>query len=128
MIEKKRILLIDDEPNFTFFVRKNLEQTGEFEVIAVNSGEEGVDMAVKKKPDLILLDVVMPKISGPDVAEFLLHNPDTREIPLIFLTAVVTKNETGLEWLKEIGGHNFVAKPVDTTTLVTSIKKILNCS
>jgi len=122
---KKKILLIDDEVDFTFFVKKNLEQTGEFEVIVANDGANGIDLLKEAKPDLILLDIVMPNPSGPDVAEFILHNPQTKQIPLIFLTAVVTKEETGIDLLKEIGGHNFIAKPVDTQTLISSIKTVL---
>lgn len=125
MRNKKRILLIDDEEAFTFFVKKNLEQTGEFEVIVANNGTSGIDLSAKVKPDVILLDIVMPNPSGPDVAEFILHNPQTKQIPLIFLTAVVTKEETGIDLIKEIGGHNFIAKPVDTQTLISSIKAVL---
>lgn len=125
MIEKKKILLIDDEEGFCFFVRQNLEQTGEFEVITANRGEEGINLARNKKPDLILLDIVMPRLTGPDTAEILKSDPKTKEIPLIFLTAVVTKEEIGVESIKEIGGRNFIAKPVDTERLVSSIKMTL---
>ncbi len=125
MQDKKKVLLIDDEEDFTFFVKKNLEQTGEFEVTVANGGRSGIDLVTKVNPDVILLDIVMPNPSGPDVAEFLLHNPHTKQIPLIFLTAVVTKEETGIDLLKEIGGHNFIAKPVDTQTLISSIKTVL---
>lgn len=125
MKDKKKILLIDDEEDFTFFVKKNLEQTEEFEVIVANDGAKGIELVTKVKPDVILLDIVMPNTSGPDVAEFLLHNPQTKQIPLIFLTAVVTKEETGIDLIKEIGGHNFIAKPVDTQTLIGSIKTVL---
>jgi len=122
---KKKVLLIDDEEDFTFFVKKNLEQTQEFEVVVANDGKSGIDLITKIKPDVVLLDIVMPNPSGPDVAEFILHNPQTKQIPLIFLTAVVTKEETGVDLLKEIGGHNFIAKPVDTQTLISSIKTVL---
>lgn len=125
MGNKKKILLIDDEVDFTFFVKKNLEQTGEFEVIIANDGAKGIDLVKEVKPDVILLDIVMPNTSGPDVAEFLLHNPQTKQIPLIFLTAVVTKEETGIDLIKGIGGHNFIAKPVDALTLISSIKAVL---
>jgi DNA-binding response OmpR family regulator len=125
IVDKRRILLIDDEENFTFFVKRNLEQTGEFEVIVANDGAKGIELVTQIKPDIVLLDIVMPDTSGPDVAEFLLHNPQTKQIPLIFLTAVVTKEETGIDLINEIGGHNFVSKPVDTQTLINSIKMVL---
>jgi CheY-like chemotaxis protein len=125
MMEKKKILIIDDEEDFSFFVQKNLEATGEFEVITANRGEEGINLAKKKQPDLILLDIFMPRLSGPDVAEILNNDPNTKEIPLIFLTALVAPGEMGVESTKEIGGRLFIAKPVDTERLVSSIRMIL---
>jgi len=125
MIGRKKILLIDDEKNFCFFAKKNLEATGEFEVITANRGEEGINLAREKKPDLILLDIVMPKMMGEDVAAALINDPKTKNIPLVFLTAKITKDEIGVESIKEIGGHLFISKPVDTERLVSSISAIL---
>ena len=125
MREKKKILLIDDEKNFCFFVKKNLEITGEFEVITSDCGDEGIDLAREKKPDLILLDIVMPKMMGEDVAAVLIKDPKTKNIPLVFLTAQITKDEIGVESTTRIGGHLFISKPVDTERLVSSIRAIL---
>lgn len=125
MPEKTKILLIDDEEGFFFFVKKNLEATGEFEVITANRGEKGINLAREKKPDLILCDIVMPCLSGPEVVEILKNDPKTKEIPLIFLTAIVAKEEMGIDSIKEIGEHLFIAKPVDTERLVSSIRTIL---
>lgn len=123
---KKRILLIDDEKDFAFFVKYNLEATGEFEVITANDGASGIEAVRLKSPDLILLDVVMPEVAGPDVAEFLLNTPEAKHIPFIFLTAIVTKEDIGLEPMKEIKGHTFIQKPVDTRTLIESIRAMLD--
>ncbi len=125
MAQKNRILLIDDEKDFCFFTEKNLEQTGEFEVFTATRGEEGIGLAREKKPDLILLDVNMPQISGPEVAEILLNDPATSEIPVVFLTAVVTKKEVGIKSINEIGGRCFIAKPVDIQTLSSCIKDVI---
>lgn len=122
---KKKILLIDDEEDFCFFVKKNLEQTREFEVITTTSGEEGIKLARLKKPDLVLLDILMPKVTGPDVVEVLLNDQKTKNIPVIFLTAMVTQREIGVESMKNIGGRDFIAKPVDTERLLNSIKMVL---
>jgi CheY-like chemotaxis protein len=81
------------------------------------------ELAQKEKPDLILLDILMPEMSGSDVAEVLLENPETNKIPIIFLTAIVTKEEIGPEILRKIGGRNFIAKPITTKELVTAIKR-----
>lgn len=125
MRSKKKVLLIDDESDFCFFVKNNLEQTEEFEVLTATNAVEGIKLARFEMPDLILLDIVMPKMEGSDVAAILLGNPKTKHIPLIFLTAVVNKDEIGFETIKEIGGQYFIAKPVDTESLVSCIRMIL---
>jgi CheY-like chemotaxis protein len=122
IMDKKKILLIDDEKDFCFFVKNNLELTGEFQVITAIRAEEGINLARKERPDLILLDIVMPTMEGSDVAAVLLSDPRTRQIPVVFLTAVVTQEEIGLSTIKEIGGHSFIAKPVDTESLSSCIK------
>ncbi|MDP3732547.1 MAG: response regulator [Candidatus Omnitrophota bacterium] len=122
MKSKKKILLIDDEKDFCFFVKNNLELTKEFIVTYATNPDKGVEIAKRESPDLILLDIIMPKMEGPDVAAVLNSDPKTKQIPIIFLTAVVTQQEIGSGAIKEIGGQNFIAKPVDTETLANCIK------
>ena len=126
MAAKKRILIIDDEQDFCFFVKRNLEASGDFEVLTSNDGKVGMEMIVTRKPDLVLLDVVMPDVTGPDIAEFLLNTPEDQRVPFIFLTAIVTKDEIGTEPLREIKGNMFLQKPVDTKTLIYSIKSMFD--
>jgi CheY-like chemotaxis protein len=104
MAQKKRILLIDDEEDFCFFVKASLENAGEFDVMVSNRGDKGIELAKREKPDLILLDILMPEMSGDEVAEILLDNSATAKIPIIFLTAMVTKKENGYSALKIRGG------------------------
>ena len=125
MAEKKRILLIDDEKDLCFFLKANLENTGEFDVLVSTRGDKGIELAQREKPDLILLDILMPGMSGDEVAEILLENPATAKIPIIFLTAMVTKEEIGDVALKKRGGRNFMAKPITTEEIVGAIKKVL---
>lgn len=125
MESKKKILLVDDEEDFSFFVKGNLESTGEFDVLATNSGKEGIKLAREKKPDLIFLDINMPEMSGDEVAQILSSRPETKEIPVVFLTALVTKDEMGDESMASLGKYNYIAKPITTKELVTVIKKIL---
>ena len=125
MEKKKKVLLIDDEEDFCFFVKSNLEKSGEFEVAYVTDAHEGINAARKNQPDLILLDILMPKMGGSEVAEVLSVDPQTKGIPFIFLTAVVTEAEIGLGALKKIGGQDFIAKPVDTKKLIGCIKTVL---
>ncbi|MCF8104758.1 MAG: response regulator [Desulfohalobiaceae bacterium] len=125
MSEPTRILLIDDEEDFCFFVKGNLEATGRFRVLTASDGREGLEVARKSGPDLILLDMIMPEMSGDEVAFELENDPALRDIPVIFLTAIVTKQETGRDNLALIGGRNFIAKPVQTQGLIKAIQKAL---
>lgn len=126
MASKKKILLVDDEKDFCFFVKGNLENTGEFDVFATTSGKEGIKWVRGEKPDLILLDINMPEMSGGEMAQILFAGHDTKEIPIVFLTALVTKDEVGNASMSNIGGHNYIAKPISTKELVAAIKDILN--
>ena len=125
MAQLTRILLIDDEEDFCFFVKGNLEAKGEYEVLTANNGLEGLEMARESGPDLILLDMIMPEMTGDEVAFELKKDPVLKDIPIIFLTAIVTKQETGPENLARIGGRNFMAKPVQTQGLIKAIEKAL---
>ena len=126
MLEKKRILLVDDEEDYCYFMSRNLEATGEFSVITAYDGQAGIDLARKEHPDLILLDIILPGISGTDAAGVLFDDPHTRRIPIIFLTAVVTQKELGAEIVKKIGGNNFIAKTSQIEEVVKAIKKLLH--
>jgi len=125
MESKNKILLIDDEKDFCFFVKANLENTGKFEVLTATSGKEGIKLACDKKPDLILLDLIMPEMPGDEVAQKLRDKSETKKIPLIFLTALITENEARTESMANIGGNNFIAKPVTTKELIANIKEML---
>jgi CheY-like chemotaxis protein len=125
MESKKKILLVDDEKDFCFFLKGNLENTGEFDVLATTSGKEVIKLVRGEKPDLILLDLNMPGMSGDEVVQILSDKPETKTIPIVFLTALVTKNEVGNENMANIGGYNYIAKPVTTEDLITNIRKIL---
>ncbi|OIP91222.1 MAG: hypothetical protein AUK24_03310 [Syntrophaceae bacterium CG2_30_49_12] len=120
---KKKILLIDDEEDFCFFVKLNLEKTGKFEVMTTTSGSRGIVMASKEHPDLILLDIIMPEMSGGQVAEQLLDSPKTKNIPILFITAIasrkVVQSQEGI-----IGGRNFIAKPVTPEELMAKINGV----
>ena len=108
---KKRILVVDDEPEITFMVKLNLEQTGRYEVRTENLARRAIEAAREFLPDLILLDVIMPGMLGSEIAAQLQADPELRATKFIFLTAVVTKDEA-LRSNSQIGGHTFVAKPI----------------
>ena len=94
-VSKKTILIVDDEEDFCHFVKLNLEQTGNFDVLTAFNGADGISMAQRYQPDLILLDIIMPNMTGTQVAEALRNDKVTKDIPIIFVTAIVKRGEVG---------------------------------
>ena len=123
-MSKKKILVVDDEASLTRMLRRNLEATGKYEVKEENSGAQAYASAKQFQPDMILLDVMMPDIDGGAVAAQIQDDENLKHIPIVFLTAIVQKEEaedTG----SNIGGRTFLAKPVKLDDLITCIEKEL---
>lgn len=123
--EKTRVLVVDDEASFTRMVKLNLEATGDYEVLVVNESPQAVRRAKQFAPHIILLDVVMPRADGGDVANALRSRSQTKDIPIIFVSAMVSRKEAQ-QGFYESGGEHFLAKPVDTETLAASIETVLS--
>jgi CheY-like chemotaxis protein len=121
---KKTVLIIDDEEDFCYFVKLNLEETGQYEVITATSGAEGIKKAIHHQPDIILLDIIMPVMTGTQVAEELLNNKSTKSIPIIFVTAIAKRSEVSRKDEK-IGGRLFMFKPVKFDDLIAEISSQL---
>jgi len=116
-MEKKRILIIDDEASFTRMVKLNLEKTGAFEVREENRAAYALTAAREFKPDVILLDVIMPTMDGGDVAAHIRNDRNLKSTPIIFLTATVSQREAGPAGFNS-GGALFLAKPVSLENLI----------
>ena len=123
-MSRKKILLVDDEEDFCFFTRLNLEKTGKYKVFAATSGAEGVRLAKQLKPDLIFLDIIMPKMDGGQVAKALLEDELTSEIPFVFVSAVIKKDEITKHG-EGIKARDFIAKPVTPEKLIQKIEQLL---
>ena len=121
---KKRILVVDDEPALTRMVKLNLERTGNYEVRTENQGSMAVQAAREFKPDLIFLDVMMPDMTGDEISAQLKEDEELSRIKFIFMTAIVTRDETE-NMGTNIGGNEFLAKPVKTNELLASIERVL---
>jgi DNA-binding response OmpR family regulator len=121
---KKKILVVDDEQSMTRMLKRNLEATGRYDVRTENSGAAGVTAAREFQPDLILLDVMMPGIDGGEVAAKIKEDKRLANIPVVFLSAIVKKEETQPTG-GNIGGLTFLAKPVKLDDLVTCIENHL---
>ena len=122
IMEKKRILIVDDEIGFTHLLKLNLEGTGLYEIRVENNGTNGLAAAAEFHPDLILLDVIMPDLDGGEVASRLSADPKLKKIPIVFITAVVSKEETDARG-GVIGSYPFIAKPVNLETVKALINK-----
>jgi len=122
---KRRILVVDDEEDFCDLVKTALETADDFEVSVCCNSVEAVERVRELQPDLILLDIMMPRVSGSEIAEELKSNGDTQDIPIIFLTALVTEEETKRSH-SLIAGRYFISKPVELHRLVFLINKLLD--
>jgi CheY-like chemotaxis protein len=123
--QRKKILLIDDEEDFCFFIKLNLEKTGKYEVLTSTSGLTGLTIASQELPDLVLLDIIMPELNGGQVATMLLDNPQTKDIPILFISAIATKS--GLQSQDGLTqGGRFIAKPVTPDELMTKLDSVLS--
>jgi CheY-like chemotaxis protein len=120
---KRRILIVDDDANSTHLVKILLERSGPYLVLEENDPAKADQTAHSFKPDVILLDIVMPKIDGGELATQMEADRELHDTPIIFLTALVTHSEanSGLQ----IQGHPFVAKPISIPELIDAIEKHL---
>jgi DNA-binding response OmpR family regulator len=122
---KKKILVIDDMPNIVTMVKARLEASG-YEVIAALDGQQGLTYAYSEKPDLIILDIVMPAGGGYSVYTRLKMSPKTRSVPVIFLTAKDRPEDVARAY--NLGAQYFVKKPYKPEMLLGTVKKVLESS
>ena len=115
------VLVVDDSPTDTHVLTEMLKKNG-FDVITAASGEEGIETAKAQKPDLIVMDVVMPGMSGFEATRSITRDPDTSGIPVIICT---TKDqETDKAWGLRQGAKDYVVKPVAEGDLIAKIKAL----
>ncbi len=124
-MEKKKILAIDDDPVSQYLLRVILSKAG-YDVTIAGSGREGIEIAEKEGPALIVLDIVMPGMDGPEVAAALKAKPQTRDIPIIYLSALVTEKEEKISNSKDV--PSLVAKPIYREKLLNEVRKFLKCA
>ncbi len=118
-MEKKRILVVDDDLSFTRMMKLNLERAGDYDIRIENAGSRAVASAREFKPQLILLDVIMPEVDGGDVAAMLKEDPILKDIPVVFITALVSGEENASGGLIR-SGYRFSGK-------LAREKEVLQC-
>ncbi|MCK4422531.1 MAG: response regulator [Candidatus Omnitrophica bacterium] len=122
-MSKSLILIIDDDADFSLMVKMNLESMGNFEVIISSSSKEGLVRAQETKPDLILLDLVMPGIDGFEALKSLKKNPGTKDIPVVMLT--VKDDEVSKLKALQLYSEAYITKPIGADELKAVVDKIL---
>ncbi len=120
----KKIFIVDDEKDFCYFTKKNLEESGDFEVTTCVGSDGAMETARRLKPDIVLLDIMMPGTSGVELAMKLRSDKSTKHIPCVFLSSLI--NETGMGKYKElVGDGHIIPKPVKIKELMAVIDKVL---
>jgi two-component system alkaline phosphatase synthesis response regulator PhoP len=122
-MEKKRILLVDDETELAEMVKLRLEANN-YEVSTAYDGKEGLDLARREKPDLIILDLMLPKIDGYKVCRMLKFDEKYKKIPIILFTSRGQEDDkaTGLE----VGADAYITKPFEPQVLLEKIRELVN--
>jgi len=119
------VLIVDDDPSVLKIVRQVLISSS-FSVLTASTGEEGLQIAKSQKPDLIVLDVILPGIKGREVCKKLKEDPETADIPVVFLTAKDSADDVKAEI--DAGAIAHLTKPVNSKILTNTIKDILSSS
>jgi two-component system alkaline phosphatase synthesis response regulator PhoP len=122
MVMRKKVLVVDDEKDIVDLIAYNLEKEG-FATLRAYDGETALDLAKAKKPDLIILDLMLPGVRGLDVCRFIRKNPDTETLPIIMLTA--RSDQTDKILGLEIGADDYITKPFNVRELIARVRTVL---
>ena len=121
-MNKPKILVVDDEPDVVSFIERTLDTEG-FEVISAFDGISALDLVDSEKPDLVLLDLMMPMISGYEVCEQIKANPQTQEIPIICVSSAHTPDARAHSM--RLGAATLIVKPFLPMELVAQVRRYL---
>lgn len=118
----KKILIIDDEPNLVVLLEARLKTQG-YEILTAYDGQSGLEMAKKHKPNLIILDLMLPKIDGHKVCGLLKNDTRYAKIPIILFTA--RAQDSDRQMAKELGADAYITKPFEPKVLLSKIEELL---
>jgi len=121
--KSKKILIVEDEPDIAESLKARLELE-KFKVVIAGDGKAGVEQARKEKPDLIILDVMLPLLDGYEVCSIIKKDDKTKNIPVLFLTAL--PNIQDAEKAFEVGASDFLNKPYTNERLLGKVRKLLS--
>ena len=118
-----KVLYVEDNDDNVYMLKMRLELLGDFKVLAAENGEKGCEMAATERPDIILMDLEMPVVDGWEASRRLRANPQTRDIPIIALSAHALAGER--EKALAAGCNEFDTKPIEFDRLVATIRQVL---
>jgi two-component system, OmpR family, alkaline phosphatase synthesis response regulator PhoP len=119
-----KILIIEDDEDVRCVASLSLSLIGGLEVLEAEGGEQGLDLAVREKPDAILLDLIMDEMDGSQTITALKKNPHTQDIPVVFLTTRTLSSDSSL--MRSLGAAGILHKPFDPMTLASQLQEIIN--
>jgi two-component system alkaline phosphatase synthesis response regulator PhoP len=117
---KRRILIIEDDRDISEAIRYNLEKEKGFSVLMAHTGDEGIDLAFQAKPHLIILDIGLPGLNGYEICSTLRRDAETRDIPILILTARISESDKVLGL--EMGADDYITKPFGVRELIARIR------
>jgi CheY-like chemotaxis protein len=120
MPRKKKIMVVDDEENILILVRDLLASKG-FDIVTAGDGREALDILEKEKPDLLVLDIMMPRMKGTDVVRMIRKTPKTRKTKIVLLTILKSK-EINYRILKDLMIVDYITKPFDNQDFIRRIR------
>jgi CheY-like chemotaxis protein len=118
---KKKVLIVDDEPNVRRLLRTILSKN--FNVVEAEDGKQAIEIANSQKPDVILMDMMMPKMDGLTACHLIKNNPATKMIPVIMVSAI--DFELNIKLSKHMGAAGYITKPFSSQDLINAIDKVL---
>lgn len=121
----KRILVVDDEKDLRELLQQRLVKEG-YDVSVASDGQEAIDFCRSSHPDLVLMDVALPRIDGYQACEAIKSNPAAEDIPVLFLTGKELEPQSIINRCNELGARGFLRKPCETKELLAKIKEILS--
>ena len=124
VITKKKVLIVDDEPNVRRLSRTILSKN--FDVVEAEDGRQAIDVATAQKPDVILMDMMMPKMDGLTACHVIRTDPATKSIPVIMVTAIGF--ELNIKLSKQMGASGYVTKPFSRQDLLGKIAQVMSAT
>ena len=127
-MSNKKILTVDDEDRIVQIIQDILSTKG-YEVVTATNGKEAIRKSKKSLPDLIVMDIMMPDIDGAEAVKLLKEDPATKDIPILFLSGIIMKEEGKSDMDINVGGDFYSAlpKPFGADELLTAVDKLLEC-